>query len=294
MTTSHPARESPYETRFDAMASPCSILLDCHDESLARELSLHAQNETHRIEQAFSRYRDDNVIYRINTANGATIRVDDELAGLLDFASQLFELSHGLFDITSGALRQIWRFKERETPPSQRQIDDVLPYIGWQRVKWQKPFLQLLPKMEIDLGGIGKEYAVDRVFELIARQFDGAFLVNFGGDLRARGPKRNGEIWHVGVERPDCDNEALTHIPLQTGALTTSGDSRRFINYHGKRYGHILNPLTGYPVQNAPRSVTVLADSAIEAGALSTLAMLQGERAEAFLSENNVKSWCIR
>lgn len=294
MTTLHRSAEQLYEIRFTAMASPCTVLLDSDDEKLAEKIASLAEFEALRIEQSYSRYRQDNIIYRINNAVGAVIEVDNELAGLLDFSAQLHELSQGLFDITSGALRKIWCFGDNATPPTQADIEKLLPLIGWHRVKWQRPFLQMLPGMEIDLGGIGKEYAVDRVFDLIAQHFNGACLVNFGGDLRARGPKRNADVWHVGVERPDCEYAAITDIPLQTGALTTSGDSRRYFLHNGIRYGHILNPMTGYPVLDAPRSVTVLADSTIEAGAFSTLAMLRGAQAETFLSEQNIKSWCIR
>ncbi len=283
-----------FDIRFQAMASPCSVLLDSDDDVLATQVATLAETEALRIEHRYSRYRNDNIIFQINTSDGKTITVSDELADLLDFADQLYRLSDGLFDISSGALRKIWRFADNAQPPTAEQIQSMLPLIGWHRVHWQRPELTLKPGMEIDLGGIGKEYSVDRVFDLIASQSHDAFLVNFGGDLRARGPKRNGEAWQIGIERPDTEQNAISYISLTTGAITTSGDSRRFLQHNGVRYGHILNPLTGYPVMGAPRSVTVIANTTIEAGAFSTLAMLQGANAETFLSENNVKSWCVR
>lgn len=280
--------------QFSAMASRCDILLDTLDASLIAHCGAQAEQETRRIEQHLSRYRTDNLIHRINTAEGQAIVVDDELANLLDYAATLHELSAGLFDITSGVLRKLWRFDGTGRLPLDADVQALLSRVGWHRVRWHRPVLQLEPGMEIDLGGIGKEYAVDRVFALLGSLTDVAMLVNFGGDLRARGPRQNGDSWHVGVERPDDEQTALTELPLQTGALTTSGDAKRSFVENGVRYGHILNPQTGYPVRHAPRSVTVLADTCIEAGALSTLAMLQGAEAETFLQAQHVRSWCVR
>lgn len=276
------------------MASPCEVLLDQPSPALLQQCGELAQREALRIEQHFSRYRQDNLIYRINTSNGKPVSVDEELAKLLDYAATLHELSEGRFDITSGVLRKLWRFDNSATLPDAAAVAGVLRQIGWQRVRWQSPVLQLQPGMEIDLGGIGKEYAVDRVFTLLRAVTSHALLVNFGGDLRAHGPRRNGEPWHVGVEKPDQDQIALVDLPLQNGALATSGDAKRSFVVDGVRYGHILNPRTGYPVQQAPRSVTVLADTCIEAGALATLAMLHGPDAEAFLTSQQARAWCVR
>ena len=148
--------------------------------------------------------------------------------------------------------------------------------------------------MEIDLGGIGKEYAVDRVASLLAEKTNAAFLVNFGGDLRAHGQRRDGHPWRVGVERPGFENTAALDLQLKRGALATSGDANRYLQRGGQRYSHILNPRTGWPVKNAPRSVTVLADTCTQAGLLATLAMLQGRNAEQFLADQGGQHWVIR
>jgi thiamine biosynthesis lipoprotein len=147
--------------------------------------------------------------------------------------------------------------------------------------------------MEIDFGGIGKEYAVDRVLGLVAARFAGAALVNFGGDLAAnRAP--GAAPWQVGVERPDTEREARLLLELSRGGLATSGDTHRFLLREGVRYGHILDPKSGWPVSDTPRSVTVAAGSCVEAGMLATFAMLQGRGAESFLEEQGVRYWCLR
>jgi thiamine biosynthesis lipoprotein len=113
--------------------------------------------------------------------------------------------------------------------------------------------------------------------------------VNFGGDLCASGPRRTGGPWRVGVDDPERPGDAVLYrIDLPRGGLATSGNARRFVMYRGQRLGHILNPRTGWPVEGAPRSVTVVADTCVEAGSLSTLAYLQGPRAREFLEAQGV------
>jgi thiamine biosynthesis lipoprotein len=144
--------------------------------------------------------------------------------------------------------------------------------------------------MELDFGGIGKEYAVDRAYELLAMRDWTPFLINFGGDLRANRPPSRGP-WQVGIERPDTDGEASMLLDLKQGALATSGDSHRYLLQHGVRYGHILNPLTGWPDPESPRSITVAAGTCTEAGLLSTVAMLRGAGARAYLDDQGVRYW---
>jgi FAD:protein FMN transferase len=147
--------------------------------------------------------------------------------------------------------------------------------------------------MELDFGGIGKEYAVDRAYELLAARDGTPFLINFGGDLRANRSPPHGP-WQVGIERPDTDREPTMLLDLESGALATSGDSRRYVLKDGIRYGHILHPSTGWPVLGAPRSVTVAASSCTEAGLLATMALLHGDRAQAFLDEQGVRYWLLK
>jgi FAD:protein FMN transferase len=119
-------------------------------------------------------------------------------------------------------------------------------------------------------------------------------MVNFGGDCHANRPQKNGDPWMTGIENPLKPGDAAGIIKLSQGALATSGDVYRFIQQGGIRYSHILNPKTGWPVMNGPRSITVAAATCTEAGILSTLAMLQGKNAEAFLKQQGVKYWCYR
>jgi thiamine biosynthesis lipoprotein len=294
VTPSLERRGTQWVAGFSAMASPCEVLLDLDDPTAARRLAETAHAEAARIEAKFSRYRDDSAVGAINGAAGRPVTVDDETADLLDFAARCWQLSDGLFDVTSGVLRRLWRFDGSDRVPSRKQVKTLLGSIGWSRVEWRRPRLRLPEGMEIDLGGIGKEYAVDRVVRLLADASAAAVLVNFGGDLRAMGRRRDGRPWSIGVEAPGAEDRPARHLQLHEGALATSGDARRFLLRRGVRYPHVLNPRTGWPVMRAPRSVTVLADTCTEAGLLATLAMLKGDRAEAFLAGEGARHWIQR
>jgi thiamine biosynthesis lipoprotein len=324
-----PARDG-WHIAFKAMASPCELLVDGGDAALAADLLTLARGEALRIERKFSRYRDDSVLAGLHRHAaehpGAPALVDTETAALLDLAAQCHALSDGRFDITSGVLRRAWTFDGSDHLPTADAVQACLALVGWPRLAWQPPWLTLAPGMQLDFGGIAKEYAVDRVLSLVMQRCHLPVLVNFGGDLAVSGAQRDGQPWRVGIERPadaagpalpgqapgEMPGEAPGEMPgvmpgddaptapgqlvleLAAGALATSGDARRFLLKDGVRYGHILDPRTGWPVPGAPRSVTVAAGTCTEAGLFSTLAMLQGPGAEAFLREQGLPFWVLR
>lgn len=275
---------------FMAMASPCDILMDVTDESLAMEILNAVAAEAWRIEDKFSRYKKDNIIYKINQSNGETITVDEETSRLLDFANELFELSEGLFDVTSGVLRQLWKFDGSDNLAVENDIKKILHHIGWQKVVRRGDDVILPAGMEIDLGGIGKEYAVDRCVQIARQKTRESVLVNFGGDLAVSSARKNNAYWSVGRLVTGSD-EAYSMFQLYQGAIATSGDAHRYLLKDGIRYSHILNPKTGWPVIDAPHTVSVAAPTCVEAGMLSTLAMLQGAKAEKFLKLQEVDYW---
>jgi thiamine biosynthesis lipoprotein len=278
--------------RFVAMASPCEVLIEAAPEPLARQIVETAASCAWGIERKFSRYRHDNIVHEINTSDGRAVVLDEETAGLVDFAATLTRLSQGRFDITSGVLRKAWTFDRGSRVPTQAQIDALLPSIGWHRVQWRKPVLQLQPGMQIDFGGIGKEYAVDLAATQIERIAPHvSCLVNFGGDVVVRTARRDDQPWRVGIEAPVRTGAAARIVHLHRGGLATSGDSRRFVVHEGRRYSHILDARTGWPIQDAPRSITVAADTCTQAGTLTTLAMLQGANAEELLRASGSRHW---
>lgn len=284
--------------RFEAMHCPCEILLDqpagrqdTNERSIGADLLDAAVGEAQRIEAKYSRYVSGNIVDAINTSEGKKVKVDDETAALLDFAAECYGLSGGLFDITTGALRKIWRFEgEAVVPPTQAEIAKVRARMGWAKISWKRPFVALPPGFEIDFGGICKEYAADKILELLRRRSPVAALVNLGGDIAAAGER----LWSVGIEDVSRPGQMAKTVYLRHGGIATSGATKRFIKIQGEVFGHILNPKTGWPVKGMPASVTVAAKTCTEAGFWSTLGMLQGAAAEEFLKEQSLEFWCYR
>lgn len=270
--------------RFQAMASPCELIVaGAADDALLHHLAATAVSEAARIEKKWSRYRTDNLVHQINHAQGLPVEVDEETARLIDFGAWLHERSEGRFDLTSGVLRRLWRFDGSNRLPEPDAVAALMRSVGWSRVHWQNSVLQMPAGMEIDFGGIGKEYAVDRCLGLLRQIADLPLLLNFGGDLAANRPRPDGQAWQVGIEAAHAPG-----IRLQAGGVATSGDSYRFLLHAGRRYSHILDARSGWPVEDAARTVTVAASTCTEAGVHTTLAMLQGPGAEDYLRREGV------
>ncbi len=282
---------SLFRRTFRAMAGEHEITLAAADADVAERAAEASVADVLRIEAKFSRYRDDSVTSRINrAAGGAPVPIDAETAALLQYADHCHALSNGLFDITSGVLRRAWNY--RRDPPALPSDDDIaaaVSLIDWRGVEWSASHVRL-PRagMEIDFGGIGKEYAADRVATILAEHGLRHGFVNLGGDLRAVGPQADGTPWRVGVRHPRVRGAAIAGFDLASGALATSGDYERYIEVDGVRYCHILNPMTGRPASHW-QSISVASPLCVAAGSCATIAMLLEAAAPAFLDAQGVQ-----
>lgn len=269
---------------FKAMGSPCEVQCYATDAAEARRAIDLASAEAQRLEARYSRYRPDSLLSRINraAAGGGRIAVDAETAGLLDYAEACYRQSDGLFDITSGLLRQAWRFGPGGLPDP-ALIESLLGRIGWHRLRWAAPWLEFPEAgLELDFGGVVKEYAADRVAALLAAAGFRQGLVNLGGDIRVVGPHPDGAPWLIGIRHPRVPGALLGSVPLYQGGLASSGDYERCLMVDGVRYGHVLNPRTGWPVRHLA-AVSVVGDLCVVAGSASTIAMLKEEDGPAWL-----------
>jgi thiamine biosynthesis lipoprotein len=275
---------------FRAMAAEHELTVDAADASLAAAAARAAIDEVQRIEAKYSRYRDDSVATAINrAAGGACVAIDTETAALLRYADECHRLSDGAFDVTSGVLRRAWDFR-RDPPrlPDQDVVDSLRTLIGWPRVEWSETSIRLPQAgMEIDFGGIGKEYAADRAATVIADRGIANALVNLGGDVRALGSQPGGAPWRVGIVHPRKPGGVIGEVELSDGAVATSGDYERYFEIDGHRYCHILDPRTGWPVDHW-QSASVVAPLCIVAGSLATIAMLRTDAAS-FLHEQGYR-----
>jgi len=274
---------------FRAMGTRCSLHLFAASEAEAGMLAALAVAEVERIEKKYSRYDENSSLSLINrkAAVGDSVRVDEETAGLIDFAMACFDKSGGLFDISSGILRRAWNFSSRRLPADE-SITALLPCVGLEKLIWRRPELSFsIAGMELDLGGIGKEYAVDRLASILAAEGVTQGMIDLGGDFFVLGPRPGGAPWKIGLRDPDIAGRLIDTVPISEGALATSGDYERCITIDGRRYSHILDPRTGWPVPGLS-SVTVLAPHCMVAGALSTTAILKGSDGVNWLSDLGV------
>ncbi len=279
---------------FRAMSSRHEITLDSDDVARARRAIDAAIADVQRIEAKYSRYRDDSVTSGINHAAGKPpVPIDAETAALLRYADRCFALSQGRFDITSGVLRRAWDFR-REPPqlPSSAIVRELLERVGWDRVHWDDHSVRLpVAGMEIDFGGIGKEYAADRAATICQEHGERHGIVNLGGDVRLVGPRCDGGPWRIGIRdprpAPGREDAAIAFVEMRDGALATSGDYERYIEVGGKRYCHLLDARTGWPVA-AWRSISVAAPLCVVAGSCASIAMLQEAGAPTFLDAQRV------
>lgn len=275
-----------YHYDFQAMGSPCAIQLYAGGAKKAKQAARMVMDDVYRLEAKYSRYRKDSFLSEINriAAQSGNIQVDDETAGLLDYAATCYQQSDGLFDITSGILRRAWNFKSGSLP-TQETIQTLLEKIGWHKIRWQRPVLAFtVAGMEIDFGGVVKEYAVDRAAALCREAGIEHGLINLGGDVKIIGPHGDGSPWRIAIRHPRIPNGVLHTLLLHSGALASSGDYERCITVNGIRYGHVLNPKTGWPV-NYMAAVSVIGEFCVVAGSASTIGMLKGEDGPQWLSE---------
>jgi thiamine biosynthesis lipoprotein len=276
--------------RFHAMASDCAVHVQAETFAASTMTALAAEAEVRRIEARYSRYRADSELSRINAvaAAGGATEVDAETAGLIAYARACFQSSGGVFDITSGLLRQAWNFSTARLP-QRRDIEALLPRIGLDKVSLSDGRLAFAQAgMEFDLGGLGKEYAADRAAEVCGEQGARHGFVDLGGDIRVIGPQADGAPWRIGIRDPRDGAAVVAEVALSGGALATSGDYERFIEVDGIRYCHILDPRTGWPARGLS-SVTVITERCLVAGSLATSAMLKGAAGGAWLERLGVR-----
>jgi thiamine biosynthesis lipoprotein len=277
-----------YKTHFPLMGGGALVeFVDDRGEVRARRIARAVEDEARRIELKFSRFRESSVVSEINRNAGRTpVAVDEETDMLVASALDLAAITGGRFDPTVGALRRAWDFKSGRVP-SQDEVSALLPLVNSAAVSRRDRTVFLrCAGMEIDLGGVGKEYAVDRAAELLREEGIRAAIVSFAGDVRTIGSRGDGRPWKVGVLDPR--NRGRCRFAVRTLAdagVATSGDYERGFMKDGVRYHHILDARTGWPARGVA-SATVIAASAFRAGQFATAAFLLGaEEGLALLEE---------
>lgn len=232
------------------------------------------------FEAKYSRFQPDSLVSRINRAAGREwIEVDAEMEQLLGLCNTLHAMTQGVLDPTALPLIQLWNWKAAKPRiPGGDEIAAALRLVGWSKVQ-RRPGAIFLPEpgMALDFGGFGKEYAVDLVAQIAINYGIGAVLVDFGHDLRVLGTPPGRPAWHIGLEDPRRPGNTWASVALMgSRGIASSGDYVRCFQIGGRRYGHIIDPRTGWPVANGCTQATIIADTCLQAGVLSTTAFVLG------------------
>lgn len=278
---------------FSAMGSPCQLQFYAATQPQAAQVYNQVVQRIAQLEQRYSRYRLDSLLSRINCAagSGQKTAIDPETFALLQYSEQCYQASEQLFDVTSGVLRRVWHAGQNNLP-SEPVLQTVLPLVGWEKVQWSASDIYLpQPGMELDFGGIVKEYAADVAATVCQQLGIHSGIVELGGDVRVIGPQPDGQGWPVAIRDPRQPQESIAQLQLTSGALASSGDYERFQLINGVRYSHILNPKTGWPVTGL-QAVSVVAEHCVVAGSLATIAMLKAQTGQAWLKTLQVAYLC--
>lgn len=280
-TAQRDARESLHQLTFTAMSTTCHVNFRTTDAALARQVQNEVLEWVSTFEAKYSRFIPDSLISRINSAAGEQwVDVDAETDAILNLCQELIFFTKGVFDPTSLPLIRLWNWKaNRPVVPTEATIAETREIVGWRKIQRRKGAIFLPRKgMCLDLGGIGKEYAVDRVLTMCLNYGITNVLVDFGQDVRVHGNPADKPAWHIGLDDPKNPGHCWTGVAVNNHAVATSGDYLRHFTVDGRRFGHIIDPRTGWPVNNKVMAVSVIAPQCTYAGIISTSAFILGPR----------------
>ncbi|MEI6166188.1 MAG: FAD:protein FMN transferase [bacterium] len=282
---------------FNAMGTVCQLQFQTDSTAASNAFITQVTSWVSGFEAKFSRFRPDSLIARINAAAGlGAVDLDEESESLFALCDWFHWSTHGVFDPAALPLISLWDYHlPHTTLPDEAAVHSALALCGWKKIQRQKGSFALPEKgMGIDVGGIGKEYAVDRVFEMANQAGIQNVLVNFGHDLRVQGEPPETGPWRIGLEDPNDPGRCWGGVVIRNRAVTTSGNYARKVTINGETFGHILDPRSGRPVNNGCQSVSVIAPTCTEAGILSTTAFILGGAAgQPFLDSYYQVEGCV-
>ncbi|MFC0605202.1 FAD:protein FMN transferase [Winogradskyella pulchriflava] len=275
--------QQPYKRTLKLMGSRFDITVVANDSIQANKYIDTAVTEISRIENLISSWDDNSQTSEINRNAGIKpVKVDKELFDLIERAIGISKLTDGAFDISYASMDKIWKFDGSMTKmPSKEEIIASVEKVGYQNIVLDKQnstvFLKL-EGMKIGFGAIGKGYAADKAKTLLISKGVSSGIINASGDMNTWGKQPNGNEWKVAITNPMDKNKVFALLPITNGAVVTSGNYEKYVNFNGKRYTHIIDPRTGYP-STGIISVTVFAPKAELADALATSVFVMGKEA---------------
>ena len=277
------AAQQPYKRTLKLMGSRFDITVVANDSIQANNYIDIAVTEISRIEKLISSWDNNSQTSEINRNAGIKpVKVDKELFDLIVRAIGISKLTDGAFDISYASMDRIWKFDgSMAKMPSKEEITASVEKVGYQNIVLDKKkstvFLKL-EGMKIGFGAIGKGYAADKAKTLLISKGVSSGIINASGDMNTWGKQPNGNEWKVAITNPMDKNKVFALLPITNGAVVTSGNYEKYVNFNGKRYSHIIDPRTGYP-STGIISVTVFSPKAELADALATSVFVMGKEA---------------
>ena len=259
------------------MGTEVEVIVIHENEGIARKAISDAFSAMERVDRLMSNFKESSDISRVNRGAGIEdVTVDRDVIGVIEKSLYYSELSDGAFDVTIGGAEELYHFEDKGNIPEEDKFKNSISSIGYKNIKIKGNTVRLLKRgTKIDLGGIAAGYAVDKGIEAIKKTGIHNALINAGGDIRTIGESDSGQ-WKVGILHPRKEDKLINTLSLKNLSVATSGDYRKYFISHGKRYHHILNPVTGLPVEGV-QNVTILAPLAIDADAISTAVFVMGK-----------------
>ncbi|MCE9615139.1 MAG: FAD:protein FMN transferase [Lentisphaerae bacterium] len=264
---------------FDAMGTANRLMFSAASPARAELFRTEALRWLARFEMRYSTFIADSLISRINREAALDwVPIDPETAQLFALCDWFHWKTQGVLDPTVRPLLELWDYHVPHTAlPHPAALEAARQRVGWKRVERREDAVRFPQEgMQLDLGGIGKEFAVDRVMKLADQHNITNILVDLGHDIRVSGSPPEGGAWRIGLEHPRAPGRSWGGVTIADEAMCGSGNYLRYFELGGQQYGHIIDPRSGRPTNNGCRVAWVLAPTAVEAGALATAALILG------------------
>lgn len=261
------------------VALDTTVTIAVYDENASTEVLDDCVQRIQHYEALFSRTRAGSDVYRLNTAGGAWVTVDAETRALMQQALTVCRESGGKFDITVAPVTSLWNFSsESPTVPDKAALAEAVTHVGYDKLEIDGDRVRLTdPAAGVDLGGVAKGYIADRLREYLVSQKVSGALIDLGGNVLAVGDKQ-GEAFRVGIRDPQDSAALAATVAVRDRSVVTSGSYERGFTQDGVYYHHLLDPASGYPVNNGLAAVTILSDQSMVGDMLSTTCFVLGEQ----------------
>lgn len=275
--------EEPVSENQFLLDTICTITVDGMKKDEAEQVIARAFETCRDYENMLSKTVEGSDIYKLNHAGGKAVAVRDETLALLKKGIAYGRLSEGRFDITIGAVSELWDFSgENPKVPDAEQLKEAVSTVDYRQIEIEGNEVSLKKaKAQVDLGGIAKGYIADRLVEQMKREGAERAIISLGGNIAVIGEKAEGVPWNIGIERPYSDRrEILGSVGLSDGTVATSGVYERCFEENGKLYHHVLDPKTGYPMEGELDAVAVKgqAGQSADCDAMGTICLMAGEK----------------